>query len=440
MKPARWLHFVLMVGSSFFYLLPATSGAGPTQSHVAIPRTQLPAENLEAVFRRQLQRAYGEAVIRNRLAARDDLLKLAEALEAGDFPRLRALLQKWKTRSETLGLDDPRLRELARKHLREREQMEMAGKYGTWEGQPEKLAELLRKLAGDLERGSEPGWTNLHRPFASQPPALDPNWTPPRTPSPSPDIPLSPDHRQLLDSLRSNPGFESTFRNLLESSMAWQANRSTDAPWLSSFHANLMPWITDLLGSASFSLPLFDRAFSGPLKFPIALDWGLPSVGGSVDITLPDVGLSDISPSSAEGNIVWPVFLVLAAVVVLVLVLRRQPRLGWHASGSKNRRWQLGAWPVSPTAVRLRAELISAFEYLAMLQFGPEACLWTHHTIADRLGHARSTASAERRKAARRLAAIYEQARYAPPDEPIAEADLAAARRDLCLLAGVALS
>jgi hypothetical protein len=36
------------------------------------------------------------------------------------------------------------------------------------------------------------------------------------------------------------------------------------------------------------------------------------------------------------------------------------------------------------------------------------------------------------------LAALYEQARYAPGDEPLAARDLDSARRNLSLLAGVA--
>ena len=40
-------------------------------------------------------------------------------------------------------------------------------------------------------------------------------------------------------------------------------------------------------------------------------------------------------------------------------------------------------------------------------------------------------------EAAEQLASLYERARYAPPGEPLPEAALATARRDLCLLAGV---
>jgi hypothetical protein len=83
--------------------------------------------------------------------------------------------------------------------------------------------------------------------------------------------------------------------------------------------------------------------------------------------------------------------------------------------------------------VRTRDELVRAFEYLALLRLGPAARHRNHREIAADLG-----AGGPRSAAAERLAGLYEQARYAPPDEVLPDADLAAARADLCLLAGVA--
>jgi hypothetical protein len=97
--------------------------------------------------------------------------------------------------------------------------------------------------------------------------------------------------------------------------------------------------------------------------------------------------------------------------------------------------WRLGPWPVQPAAVATRADLVRAFDYLALLCLGPAARAWNHLEIAARLGE--DARSAPRRDAASRLALLYEQARYAPPEDPLPDADLAAARRHLCLLAGV---
>jgi len=96
--------------------------------------------------------------------------------------------------------------------------------------------------------------------------------------------------------------------------------------------------------------------------------------------------------------------------------------------------WRLGPWPVRPEAVRTRDELVRAFEYLALLLLGPAARTRNHEEIAAGLGEQ----DVSRRAAAERLAGLYEQARYAPPDEVLPDTDLAAARADLSLLAGVA--
>jgi hypothetical protein len=81
--------------------------------------------------------------------------------------------------------------------------------------------------------------------------------------------------------------------------------------------------------------------------------------------------------------------------------------------------------------------LIRAFEYLSLLLLGPDARSQNHRTIAAQLGGP-ADEDAARHRAAQDLAAVYEQARYAPAAEPLSTAALASARRDLCFLAGVA--
>jgi hypothetical protein len=88
---------------------------------------------------------------------------------------------------------------------------------------------------------------------------------------------------------------------------------------------------------------------------------------------------------------------------------------------------------VRPEAVRTRSELVQAFEYLALLCLGLAARSANHRDIADRLG----ADAPERDEAARRLAGLYEHARYAPDDEPLGDDELSTARHDLCYLAGV---
>ena len=93
-------------------------------------------------------------------------------------------------------------------------------------------------------------------------------------------------------------------------------------------------------------------------------------------------------------------------------------------------------WPVQPKDVATRGDLVRAFEFLALRCLGLDAKHRHHLDLANRLGGPSRPASEPRRLAADHLAHLYELARYAPGDEPLAEAELAAARRDLSLLTG----
>jgi hypothetical protein len=152
------------------------------------------------------------------------------------------------------------------------------------------------------------------------------------------------------------------------------------------------------------------------------LDLGGPSLGGG----LPDVGAVGVA---AGQGLLWAVL----AALVAVLLWRLGARAAWQRRGAPAG-WQLGPWPVDPAHIATRADLVRAFEYLALLRLGPGARAWNHCEIAGQLGGRDSA----RGHAAGELASLYEQARYAPDDEPLAPADLDAARRNLCLLAGVA--
>src|SRR5262249_21173340 len=102
--------------------------------------------------------------------------------------------------------------------------------------------------------------------------------------------------------------------------------------------------------------------------------------------------------------------------------------------------WDLGPWPVDPRRLATRGDLVVAFEYLALRLLGLPARLH-HHLELEALLAARPSSSPEpQREAARALARLYEHAKYAPPQEPLGEAELTAARADLCHLAGVALA
>ena len=97
--------------------------------------------------------------------------------------------------------------------------------------------------------------------------------------------------------------------------------------------------------------------------------------------------------------------------------------------------WKLGPWPVDPAKVATRQDLVRAFEYLALLKLGRTARSWNHLEMAAGLAGNPGEPADKRRQAADHLAVLYERARYAPGDEPLADEDVNAARRHLCLLA-----
>jgi hypothetical protein len=182
-----------------------------------------------------------------------------------------------------------------------------------------------------------------------------------------------------------------------------------------------------------------------PESFP---NWRLPELGPLGRPASSSVGRPAMPNLTQSDG--WRPLGMLAVLVALGVILQRvlaRARAGGFGGGGSA--WKLGPWPVQPTAVRTREELIRAFEYLSLLRLGPAARHWHHLAIASGLGRLSGDAvtatgwgytSAERRQAALQLASLYERARYAPPGEPLPEAALATARRDLCLLAGVPLS
>jgi hypothetical protein len=167
-----------------------------------------------------------------------------------------------------------------------------------------------------------------------------------------------------------------------------------------------------------------------------------PGIRPGGPITLPAAGMP--RPGAERVNVSgWP--LLLWAVIGLGFGFALWRVLAWQqerTTRTPDSGWRLGPWPVNPAAVTTREDLVRAFDYLALLCLGPVARSWNHLEIAARLGDdaprsARRASAEERRGAAARLAVLYEQARYAPPAEALPDAELAAARRHLCLLAGV---
>jgi hypothetical protein len=159
----------------------------------------------------------------------------------------------------------------------------------------------------------------------------------------------------------------------------------------------------------------------------------LPEIGSSVNGVLANAPTRQL-PSASVGvpveTIAWCVLAAVTAAIVWQSVGKKV------AARVKGVDAKLGPWPVDPGAVASRDDVVHAFEYLALLRLGIGARTANHLAVAARLGAAESDAA--RRGAAAELARLYERARYEPGIVSLDESQIAAARRDLKLLARAA--
>jgi hypothetical protein len=158
----------------------------------------------------------------------------------------------------------------------------------------------------------------------------------------------------------------------------------------------------------------------------------MPSFDGWSSGLTPSAGPSLGAAPSADGldGVVWIAAVALFGAAAWLAF--RTARL--QAAGARTKAWSAGPWPVRPSQVSTREDLIRAFEHLAFLCLGPVARTLNHLDVAGRLGKMGDGRTA----AAARLAHLYEQARYAPPSELLLADELTAARGDLSALAGAA--
>ncbi len=173
-------------------------------------------------------------------------------------------------------------------------------------------------------------------------------------------------------------------------------------------------------------------SFFGNFKMPSLPDIG-PIVGPSSPMA--DVGGGSVGGMGGMFNVLIVALILVVAGVVIAKVLAS--RNGVAAAGDKAA--NLGGWPVQPSAIRTRADLVKCFEYLAVLLLGSGARTRHHLELAAEIGRqAPPVADAHQAAAAQTLARLYEIARYTPENETLLPDDLAAARRELSYLAGAA--
>jgi hypothetical protein len=309
-----------------------------------------------------------------------------------------------------------------------------------------KLREEIEKRAPDLaQKIKDQGFReSLKKEIEKQQQAANnrghENRPPPAFQEPAQTIPPSR-LQEFLEQLKGMEGVGRVFRDSptmrkLVSDMAVKAlqNQSGNNPFDVGDFTNNVEKAGDFF---SRSLDVFrgGLASAGGLPMP-----SLPSPPrlpiGNVLSNVPRFGSPGPGGGWALGHVLlWGGIIVIA--ILIVWQLKNRGTLG-IAFGRAGKDWRLGPWPVDPARVATRAELIQAFEYLSLLILGAPARTWNHIDIAFALGERAGGPSAEKRQAADRLASLYEEARYAPEDEPLTAAELAEARRNRCYLAGVA--
>src|SRR5262249_5485363 len=113
-------------------------------------------------------------------------------------------------------------------------------------------------------------------------------------------------------------------------------------------------------------------------------DFELPSLP-SLDLSLGEFGSSlGGLPAGEFWNVLewtmWATLAIAGAVGLWFAWMKSQEHAEQRPTG-----WRLGPWPVDPANLASAAQLILAFEHLALSRLGPEAYAWNHRALARRL-------------------------------------------------------
>jgi hypothetical protein len=464
----QWVLLAVLVGgvgasAAWAQTLPFQPGPVSSdqrsQSHAHVPPPVGTLGQAQQLLDQRLRRARDVAELQKALQDPQLRKRLQDLASDPDFlEKNKDFIEKNKDLIEQLGksgapdVNDPRWRDLAQRYL-EQQGSRPPGEGGLPPEQRKALEDALKRL------GPIPNPGNGTPPGNGGPPPGNPNPNDPSRPPVPPDDRPGPPNPPVPDRPLPTPGqeekaakFEKRLRDAADRFGRIDPGlKQSDAFKKLSLELNHaftprgdhplgLPGKgkdpTEALGSLGKSLQL-DRLTKDVPK--LDRSW-LPSLSGKWQPKLPSVGEPNTpslpSPGAVgAGTNGLGLFLSLALGVVLAVVVLRL--LGWNRerlARLREGRGVLGPWPVNPAGVRTRDELVKAFEYLSLLLLGPDARHWHHLEIAGRLGSRGKTPEAPH--AAAELAGLYEHARYAPPDEVLPDAELAAARRDLCLLAG----
>jgi hypothetical protein len=469
MTHQRWL-WVFLVG----VCLAGTPALSPAQlppdpaippepryrSHVPIPSRGGPRDFAELL--KQLRERRG-------LMDKEELA-LAFLRDPEKRKLLQGLIEGLPSDRQVIDTSDPKVKEMAQRLLKRLQNQE--GGAGAEERQAlEKLKEAFTKGAKQDNKKAEEAPAPRPETKPSQPAIVEPPPRPvpqppprllempdlprPRFGGPGPNLSLNvPEDRELRErvarqllewgnrlqnssaALRESPGLQQALRDIRR----YALDKDLQVVGLGRGSRGLKEWLAGVgqhlprpdlaaLPQWSFNPSQWRLPRGRQVNWPRMGSWG----GGGpppFDGGIPGTGLARLGgPASVWQALAW--FGALAVIGVAVWkIVQNYRQLTALAKGAGRR---LGPWPVHPGRVATRDDIVKAFEYLALLLLGPAARNWNHLQIAVRL----AGPQARHQTAADQLAGVYEQARYTPADEPLTDAALASARRDLCQLAGV---
>jgi hypothetical protein len=445
----RHASWIIVVIACLFGGWPASGNAAPPHkdrpSHVPLPSNPGSPEISLEDLQKQLEEMSDDVRF-------EELLKKA-AKNPKDFgldptdPDLKKKLAK-------LDLNDPKVKQLVEKLAKKYSENPKAGEWGNIdEKDAKKLKELAEKyknqerppvgLPPTRPPGGDQNPPNGEKPSDVKPPVLPGNIRPPPRPGEPPIGNFPPPPKPTAEEKEAKKWYEGTAEFLEKFKGSKSVEKAIDS--LTSGE-NGPDWLKDKdekedeefdwdqfgqrIGFDKLEgwLPKMDGDWMNP-KMP---SMPSPNLENKSAPTIPPIGISE------GGGVAAGV--VLGLILLTVLLFAAWKLRHWFTAGAGDAligRWRLGPWPVQPALVRTREELIRAFEYLSLLRLGKAARTWNHRQIAASLG-GKSATPTECGEAADRLAQAYEKARYAPAADELPDRQLDAARRDLCLLAGVA--
>lgn len=204
----------------------------------------------------------------------------------------------------------------------------------------------------------------------------------------------------------SNQWFEQTLKS------EW-----LDSPWVTNLPKSLenipLPsgWESNAIPLDKIPLPVFPRA-----------DWVLPST------SIPPVPGLNLSAGGAVRNSGWTVPILLLVIAACILFFRSLMTGEIGLLGHRQNQAGFGAKPSGPFDPEKRSSVREWFEYLVLSRLGQSARPRTHAQLARSLGMA---GTVDQQGSAKRLAELYAEARYLPPDEMLNAELTRKAREDL---------